>query len=238
MQNVLIATESASARRDFLFKDMQADYRLGFVDPSQSTSDACDQLVSAFGGRPPAIVIADLRSSRDCLPLRRTRNLLQTTWFERGPLPICLGLLTAHHLTDPEWPAYVDDFALPPYDRTEIAARLKRLLFARRHVLTDDTLRIAGLVIDIAGRRATTEAGVVLALTPREFDLLAFFAQHRGKFYSRERLLDLVWGIDFDGGWRTVDIHVRRLRAKLPTAAGELIQTRRGSGYGLVTAPE
>ena len=55
---------------------------------------------------------------------------------------------------------------------------------------------------------------------------------HRGKFFARDRLLDLVWGLDFEGGERTVDIHIRRIRAKLPPLATEMLITRRGVGYG------
>jgi DNA-binding response OmpR family regulator len=67
---------------------------------------------------------------------------------------------------------------------------------------------------------------------PREYDPLAFLVTHRGKFFGRDRLLDLVWGIHFEGGERTVDIHIRRLRAKLPPQTADRLQTRCGTGYG------
>ena len=73
----------------------------------------------------------------------------------------------------------------------------------------------------------------MLPRTPREYELLRFLALHRGKFFARDRLLDLVWGVGFEGGERTVDIHVRRLRAKMPPLAAALLETRRGLGYGL-----
>ena len=75
--------------------------------------------------------------------------------------------------------------------------------------------------------------GRILPLTPREFDLLRFLSLHRGKFFARDRLLDMVWGVDFEGGERTVDIHIRRLRAKMPPESAGLLETRRGIGYGL-----
>ncbi len=233
MQNVLIATTSET--RDPLFRALGVDYDVAVVDLNCPTADLTERLHAAFDGKPPAAVVVDLRSSPDCLPLRHVRRILQLTWFEDGPLPVCLGLLSEAHLAQPDWPAYVDDFALPPYNVAELRARLRRLMFARRHVQADDTARLNGLTIDFSARRAVDQDGTVLPLTPREFDLLAFLVQHRGRFFPRERLLDLVWGIDFDGGWRTVDIHVRRLRAKLPAAVGDLIETRRGLGYGLQT---
>jgi two-component system alkaline phosphatase synthesis response regulator PhoP len=74
-----------------------------------------------------------------------------------------------------------------------------------------------------------------LPLTPREYELLQFLLTHRGRLFSRERLLDLVWGVDFEGGARTVDIHIRSLRAKLPPDAARLLTTQRGIGYGFQT---
>jgi DNA-binding response OmpR family regulator len=94
------------------------------------------------------------------------------------------------------------------------------------------TLRSGDLTIDLAGRTVTLRGGPV-ALPPKEFDLLAFLAQHPGQVFSREALLDRVWGYDFVGGTRTVDVHVRGLRAKLEPDAAEpqLIQTVYGVGY-------
>jgi DNA-binding response OmpR family regulator len=82
------------------------------------------------------------------------------------------------------------------------------------------------------GKRALDNTLRPLPLTPREYDPLAFLVTHRGKFFGRDRLLDLVWGIHFEGGERTVDIHIRRLRAKLPPQTADRLQTRCGTGYG------
>ena len=71
-------------------------------------------------------------------------------------------------------------------------------------------------------------------LTPREFELLYFFARHPGRAFSRDELLSKVWGYDYRGETRTVDVHVRRLRAKLGEGAKDMIATVTGTGYKLV----
>jgi hypothetical protein len=88
----------------------------------------------------------------------------------------------------------------------------------------------AGLAIDAAARRVTV-GGAEVALTFLEFELLAFLAEHPGRVYSRAELLRYVWGYEHVVGGRTVDVHVKRLRAKLGTAADAQIDTVRGVGY-------
>ncbi len=199
-----------------------------------ANADAVNALCTLFAGRPPDLVLCDIAPSRDCLPLRHVRRLLHQSWGDDFRLPPLLALLSAHHLTLPDWPALADDFLLPPYNASELLARVQLLLFRQRHVRTDDTLRFADLVVDLAtGAARADTADSPLPLTPREYDLLRFLVTHRGKFFARDRLLDLVWGVNFDGGERTVDIHIRRLRVKLPPGVAARLETRRGVGYGL-----
>jgi DNA-binding response OmpR family regulator len=94
------------------------------------------------------------------------------------------------------------------------------------------TVTTGELTLDVSGREATFR-GKKLTLTPREFDLLAFFVRHPGRVLVRDELLRKVWGYDYVGETRTVDVHVRRLRAKLADK-GRLIQTVTGSGYKFV----
>lgn len=195
--------------------------------------EATDALCHLFNGRPPDVLLADLSTAPDCLPLRHAGRLLQHAWGDDLPPPTRLALLTARHLGQPDWAAYTDDFLLPPYAPAEMLARLALLGFRRRHIQSGDTLTLADAVLDLAAGCAREADGRILPLTPREYDLLRFLALHRGKFFARDRLLDMVWGVDFDGGERTVDIHVRRLRVKMPPQAADLLETRRGVGYGL-----
>ena len=96
-------------------------------------------------------------------------------------------------------------------------------------------LRVANLTIDPA-RRTVTVAGQAVALRAKEFDLLLALAENQGIVLSREKLLDLVWGFDFYGETRTVDVHVAHVRAKLGAESAAAIETVWGVGYKLVAA--
>ncbi len=215
----------------------EAGYGVAHTALGGSGTDVLASLCRAFGGRPPDALLADLSTTPDCLPLRHAARLLRDAWSDDLPTPPRLALLTPRHLAQPDWPAYTDDFLLPPFAPAEMLARLAQLTFRQRHVRGADTLAVADVTLDLAGARASDAAGAALPLTPREYELLRFLALHRGKFFARDRLLDMVWGVDFEGGERTVDIHVRRLRAKLPPHAAGLLETRRGLGYGLIPLP-
>lgn len=129
----------------------------------------------------------------------------------------------------------VDEIVLPTAGPAEVDARL-RLLRARN---TDDDpgssaiIALGDLVIDDATYMARLR-GRPLDLTYKEFELLKYLAQHAGRVFTRAQLLQEVWGYDFFGGTRTVDVHVRRLRAKLGTEHEQMIGTVRNVGYKLV----
>ncbi|MEK6609165.1 MAG: response regulator transcription factor [Myxococcota bacterium] len=124
-----------------------------------------------------------------------------------------------------------DDFVLVPVVPAELYARIRQLDWRTSSFAQEERLKIGDLVIDAAGYEAHLGARR-LSLTHQEFELLKFLAQHRGKVFTREQLLSRVWGYNYYGGSRTVDIHVRRLRAKLGAAAN-LVETVRNVGYKL-----
>ena len=111
-----------------------------------------------------------------------------------------------------------------------MAARVRQLDWRSATFGSDEVIKIGDLLIDIAGYEASWN-GRKLGLTHQEFELLRFFAQNRGKVFTREQRLSKVWGYRYYGGSRTVDIHVRRVRAKLGPVAGGLIATVRNVGY-------
>jgi DNA-binding response OmpR family regulator len=129
-----------------------------------------------------------------------------------------------------------DDYLTKPFSMRELLARVKALV--RRAELAresdDAPTRITSgeLVVDFGTHRAY-KGGELLRMKPREFDLLAYFMRHPGQALTRDRLLERVWGYDFAGDTRTVDVHVRWLRSKVEADASnpELIQTVRGVGY-------
>jgi DNA-binding response OmpR family regulator len=125
-----------------------------------------------------------------------------------------------------------DDFIVVPYVPAELYARIRALEWKRSEFLTEERLKMGPLVIDRAAHEVTV-LGRLVVLTAKEFALLAFLAANRGRVFSRESLLGRVWGARYEGGARTVDIHVRRLRAKLGEALP--LETLRGAGYKLRT---
>jgi DNA-binding response OmpR family regulator len=143
-----------------------------------------------------------------------------------APLIVVLaegGLAAMNH----EWGS--SDIILDSAGPAEIEARI-RLAIAKYRAQKDvDTINASGVVIDESSYSAKVH-GKPLDLTYKEFELLKFLAQHPGRVFSRDQLLSEVWGYDYFGGSRTVDVHIRRLRAKLGDLEG-LISTVRNVGY-------
>ncbi|APR81878.1 Phosphate regulon transcriptional regulatory protein PhoB (SphR) [Minicystis rosea] len=123
-----------------------------------------------------------------------------------------------------------DDFVLVPYVPAEVYARIRMLEWRRSEFATEERMKVGNIVIDRAAHDVLLD-GASVSLTAKEFALLAYLCERRGKVVSREELLRRVWGNRYEGGARTVDIHVRRLRAKLGAALP--LATLRGSGYKL-----
>jgi DNA-binding response OmpR family regulator len=122
-----------------------------------------------------------------------------------------------------------DDFLVVPYQLAELDARLRHLLWRAKQGEQSDILNLGPLIINFATYQVHVDSEPI-DLTYMEYELLKFLATHRGRVFTRQTLLSRVWGYDYFGGTRTVDVHIRRLRAKL----GEhhnVIQTVRNVGY-------
>ena len=130
----------------------------------------------------------------------------------------------------------LDDILLPGTGPAEVDARLRLLVARSGGIVTPENsgkITLGELVID-EGTYTARLRGRPLDLTYKEFELLKYLAQHAGRVFTRAQLLQEVWGYDFFGGTRTVDVHVRRLRAKLGTEYESLIGTVRNVGYKAV----
>ncbi len=122
-----------------------------------------------------------------------------------------------------------DDFVLMPYVPAELYMRIRRVEWNRSDFAQQERIKMGSLCIDLAAHEVTVD-GRNRQLTHQEFALLSFLCQNRGRVFSRRQLLERVWGVDYYGSSRTVDIHVRRLRMKLGNCVSSL-ETVRGVGY-------
>ncbi|MFB7933343.1 response regulator transcription factor [Streptomyces sp. NPDC056039] len=201
----------------------------GYLDRAGYVVDRAGDGPSALAGAAahwPDLVVLDLMlPGMDGLEVcRRLRGL--------GPVPVIM--LTARGDEDDRIMGLevgADDYVTKPFSPRELVLRVESVLRRARPLTGTPPLSAAGLTVDPAARRAAKN-GVELALTLREFDLLAFLLRHPGRAYSREDLMREVWGWDF-GDLSTVTVHVRRLRGKVEDdpARPRLIQTVWGVGY-------
>jgi two-component system alkaline phosphatase synthesis response regulator PhoP len=123
-----------------------------------------------------------------------------------------------------------DDFCVLPARPDELTARLQHLFWRNGQSMRPDLIEYGPLLLNLETYQAAV-AGRVLDLTYMEYELLRFLAGHPAKVFTRETLLSRVWGYEYYGGARTVDVHIRRLRAKLGEEHAHLIQTVRSVGY-------
>jgi DNA-binding response OmpR family regulator len=151
------------------------------------------------------------------------------TLRERGSRTPLVAVLERADLDRFAWEEVADDVLFPGAPEAEIRVRLA-LLRRRAGGSEPDTVRLGALTLDKDSYRVTVK-GRPLDLTYKEFELLRHLAERPGRVLTRPALLREVWGYDFYGGTRTVDVHVRRLRAKLGPEFEHLIETVRGVGY-------
>jgi two-component system alkaline phosphatase synthesis response regulator PhoP len=136
-----------------------------------------------------------------------------------------------------------DDYVSKPFSRPELLARIEAVLRRQRRAESQggdeagETIRSGDLAVDVTRREATFN-GESLTLTTKVFDLLAHLAGHPGRIFTRDQLLARLWGIDYDGDGRTVDVHVSWLRSKLRARDGHnYFRTVRGVGYAFAPRP-
>jgi len=180
----------------------------------------------AIADKAPDVVILALENPTAISPII---DVIRELGRER-PIPI-LALMPKDALqNNRDIPFMVQDFVIEPCETEEIALRVEKALKETYAVESKDLIRIGNLVIDLARREVALD-GKTLSLTFTEYELLTFLAANSGRVFTREALLNKIWGYDYYGGDRTVDVHIRRLRAKIEWGKHLFIETVRGTGY-------
>ena len=196
----------------------------------EQTADGAEALLLA-AERPPDIVLLDwmigeVSGLEVCRRLRRAP--------ESANVPIIM--LTARGEEEDRIRGLqtgADDYVTKPFSPREVIARVAAVLRRMRPALAGERLAYSGLEMDV-GDHKVRRGGTALALGPTEYRLLRHFLQHPARVFSRERLLDAVWGHDSDIELRTVDVHIRRLRKAINVEGQpDLIRTVRSAGYAL-----
>jgi DNA-binding response OmpR family regulator len=191
-------------------------------------ADGDEGLNQLFTSRPDLLML-DLM-----LPGRNGLEILREVRGEPATRDLPVIVLTARSAEMDKLLGFehgADDYLTKPFSTREMVARVQALLRRSQPSRGETEVSADGLTISTITREAAYQ-GRPLSLTPREFELLAFLARNPGRVLSRDELLRKVWGYDYVGETRTVDVHVRRLRAKLGDQ-GKLIQTVTGAGYKL-----
>ena len=174
--------------------------------------------------RSPELILIEL--NRDVLT--DTRTLIRLI-RDKSVVPI-IALVNRDVLTEISTNLTIDDFLINPYDSQELELRITRLLRTNDAREDDAIIHCGNLAVD-RNKCEVTLRGKRILLTFKEYELLKFLASHTGRVFSREDLLDKVWGYDYYGGTRTVDVHIRRLRSKTEDSNNTFIETVRNIGY-------
>lgn len=149
---------------------------------------------------------------------------------DEAPGVIVLTTRQGLPLLEPSAP--IDDFVLLPCEDEELLHRVRVVLHRLNRSNGDSVIHLGDLTLDPASYSVTVR-GEPIDLTYKEYQLLKFLASHPGRVYTRDDLLTQVWGYDYYGGTRTVDVHVRRIRAKLGPPCDRLVETVHNVGYKL-----
>jgi two-component system alkaline phosphatase synthesis response regulator PhoP len=216
MANVFIITKEIETG-----KKLQAELAKKGLESSLATVK--EKVLERALRESPQVIVLEMNGSANQTVLRDLTHGGKI----RNKVPI-LALINAQSLAQPADYLGVDDFVFWPYDAEELAFRVKRLL--ERNLKEDEIIRAGDLMIDMANCEVRVE-GKIVELTFKEYELLKFLIKDRGRVFTREALLNKVWGYDYFGGDRTVDVHVRRLRSKIEPSGQTFIETVRNIGY-------
>jgi DNA-binding response OmpR family regulator len=215
MSRILIIAGERKAKEELHSGLVQEGFACSMVS---GTEEAIEQVVQ----QAPDLVLVEMNGHSEIWELpRRIKR-------ERGT-PI-IALIHRGMMDRADSLADADDFVIKPYDVPEVILRAKRLLQGATDTQSGEIIRCGDLAIDL-DRCEVSVGGRLIMLTFREYELLKFLANNKRRVFTREALLNKVWGFDYYGGDRTVDVHIRRLRIKLEDSAHTFIDTIRNIGY-------
>ncbi|MDA1128350.1 MAG: response regulator transcription factor [Chloroflexi bacterium] len=175
------------------------------------------------GVTPPDAVLLDMSSLED-----RDARLFVEECHDRK-LPV-LAAISKETVTDYDPSLNADEMVVCPVSEGELTARVKQAIFRVNGPAGPQLLRVGDLSIDLE-RYEVSVAGRRVSLTYKEFQLLVLLASNPGRVYTREALLSQIWGYDYLGGTRTVDVHIRRLRSKVESPGRSFVETIWNVGY-------
>lgn len=181
-------------------------------------------------GEHDVIIIDFAAAAEDAL----ARHFLQAA--QSGDAPPVIAVVAPGQLAGLDPARELDDFVLSGAAAEEIVARVRQAVWKRHRVDTRNILKCGDLVMDLANYTVHV-AGHPVELTYKEYELLRFLATNQGRVVNRETLLSKVWGYDFYGGARTVDVHIRRLRSKIEDRHNTFVETVRNVGYRFRAMP-
>lgn len=220
MKNILVADDDSNIRTLLNHVLIREGYQ---VIEASDGRDAIHKLKES---------IADLAVVDVMMPHVDGLELCQ---YIRETYDIPIILLTARQQLSDKEQGYLrgtDDYVTKPFEPEELLFRIKAL-FRRYSIASDDRIRLNSLVIDRKNYEIS-DGDEILLLPVKEFELLAQLAQYPGRLYSRSELIELVWGMDYEGDERTVDVHIKRLRQRFADYQDDfVIRTVRGIGYKL-----
>ena len=195
------------------------------AEPAPDIAELVARVAAAPHDLDAVVVDATSRSPVDAMTACKSLRRMEPAF---APILVVVGTDQVDELSMRD--ELFDDFVVAPVDPRELAARLRHHLVLSGAPATSSVVEHAGLTVNLENYQAAI-AGRVLDLTYMEYELLRFFATNPGRVLTRETLLNRVWGYEYYGGARTVDVHVRRLRAKLGEEHAHLISTVRSVGY-------
>jgi len=206
---------------------------LGHLDYQVEWQNPTPELHRLIVSERPDGLILDVRAMaanwlEECKAVRRTQGLEETA---------IVLIFPAATFVDVAADAEIDDFLVIPFEPAELRVRVRRALKRTIGARSGHIIRAGGVVIDQEKFEVRVK-GRPLVLTLKEYELLRFLVSHPDRTFPRRALLNRVWGYDYLGGTRTVDVHVRRLRAKLGSDLADTIRTVRGVGYRFSPAGE